>query len=134
MQIHFWTNDIDEAIRFYTETLGFTLTYSQPEGGPLDFCILKLGEQQVMFGIPPVELIELDRHDKPLMEAIVPRIGQKGPLSIYLEVADVEAHYQNAVGKGVQVLEPLWQTPWGLHQYSVQDMDGQLLTFHNRSV
>ena len=131
MQIHFWTTDIDKAIQFYTETLGFTLAYSQPDDGPLDFCILKLDEQQVMFGIPPVELIKLDRQDKPLMEAILPRIGQKGPLSIYFAVSDIEGHYQNAVEREAQILEPLWQTPWGLQQYSMQDMGGQLLTFHN---
>ena len=111
MQIHFWTNDIDQAIRYYTETLGFTLAYSQPDDGPLDFCILKLDEQKVMFGIPPAELIELDRHDKSLMEAVLPRIGQMGPLSIYFAVADVESHYQGTVGRGAKILEPLWQTP-----------------------
>lgn len=130
MQIHFWTNNIDAAITYYTQTLGFSLSYAQPEGGPTDFCILKLGEQQVMFGIPPIDLIALNRNDKPLMEAILPRIGQTGPLSIYLSVPDIEDHYANAQAHGADILEPLWQTPWGLSQYSLQDMDGQLLTFH----
>lgn len=131
MQIHFWTNDIDDAIRYYTETLGFALTYSQPDGGPYDFCILKLGNQEVMFGIPPTELIAMNRNDRPLMETVLSRIGQSGPLSIYLAVPDVEAHYTHAVAHKAQILEPLWQTPWGLTQYSLCDMDGQLLTFHN---
>ncbi len=131
MQIHFWTNDIDAAIKYYTETLGFSLTYAQPEGDPYDFCILKLDEQQVMFGIPPTELIEMNRQDKPLLEAVLSRIGHAGPLSIYLSVSDIEGHYANAVERGAQIMEPLWQTPWGLQQYSLRDMDGQLLTFHN---
>ncbi|MEM7126613.1 MAG: VOC family protein [Chloroflexota bacterium] len=130
MQIHFWTKDINAAIQYYTQTLGFTLTYAQPDGYPYDFCILTLNEQQVMFGIPPTELIALERNDKPLMETILPRIGQSGPLSIYFTVPDVEAHYTNASEQGAKILEPLWQTPWGLHQYSLKDMDGQLLTFH----
>ena len=132
MQIHFWTADIDQAIKTYTEVLGFTLTYSQPAEGPLDFCILLLEEQQVMFGIPPSELIEMDRHDRPLLEAVNGRIGKAGPQSIYFAVLDVDAHYAHAVKNGATIMEPLWQTPWGLKQYSLQDMDGQLLTFHNK--
>lgn len=132
MQIHFWTADIDRAIKFYTEVLGFTLTYSQPAEGPLDFCILHLDDQQVMFGTPPAELIEMNRNDRPLLEAVNGRIGQAGPLSIYFAVSDVDAHFAHTVENGVTILEPLWQTPWGLKQYSLQDIDGQLLTFHNR--
>ncbi|MDJ0752169.1 MAG: VOC family protein [Ardenticatenaceae bacterium] len=131
MQIHFWTNDIDRAVRFYTEALGFTLIYSQPDNGPTDFCILQLSDQEVMFGIPPVKLAALDRPDKRLMEMVITRLGQNGPLSIYFAVPDVEAHYSQAVAQGAEILEPLWQTPWGLKQYSLRDMDGQLLTFHS---
>ncbi|MBV7338673.1 SRPBCC domain-containing protein [Chloroflexi bacterium TSY] len=130
MQIHFWTHDIDEAIRYYTETLGFALTFAQPDGGPFDFCILTLNEQRVMFGIPPTELIALNRNDKPLLEAVLSRLSQVGPLSIYFSVLDVEAHYANATEHRAQILEPLWKTPWGLIQYSLIDMDGQLLTFY----
>ncbi|MCP4422774.1 MAG: hypothetical protein GY805_39700 [Chloroflexi bacterium] len=129
--IHFWTNDIDTAIGYYTKTLGFSLIHVQPDKAPHDFCILKLGEQQVMFGIPPTELIRLNRPDKPLMEAVLSRIGQTGPLSIYLSVPDIKMHYANAVECGAEIIEPLWETPWGLNQYSLHDMDGQILTFHN---
>ena len=131
MQIHFWTADIDKAIKTYTEMLGFTLTYAQPTEGPLDFCILLLEDQQVMFGNPPTELIGMNRNDQPLLEAVSGRIGQAGPLSIYFAVADVDAHYAHAVAQVAKIMEPLWQTPWRLKQYSLQDMDGQLLTFHN---
>lgn len=64
------------------------------------------------------------------METVLSRIGQSARLSIYLAVANVEAHYANGVAHEAQILEPLGQTPWGLTQYSRYDMGGQLLTFH----
>lgn len=131
MQIHFWTGDIDRAIDFYTRVLGFSLTYSQPEEGALDFCILKLGEEQVMFGIPPEALIAQARSDQPLMQEVLTRIGQGGALSIYVPVPDIDAHYQNAREKDAEILEPLWSPPWGQTQYSLQDPDGNLLTFYS---
>lgn len=133
MQIHFWTADINAAIRTYTEVLGFTLAYAQPDGGPYDFCILKLGEQQVMFGIPPHELVALERNDQLLLEAVNQRIGKAGPLAIYIAVPDVAVHYAHAQAEGAEILEPLWQAPWNSIQYSLQDMDGHLLTFYQSS-
>lgn len=130
MQIHFWTSDIDAAVRYYCDVLGFTQAYVQPEGGPYDFCILTLAGQQVMFGITPTDLIALDRNDRPLLETVLPRIGQAGPLSIYLAVPDVAGHYANAMAHDAQIVEPLWHAPWSSTQYSLIDMDGQLLTFY----
>lgn len=132
MQVHYWTTDIDRIMAFYTQALGFNLDYAQPDGGPYDFCILSLADQTVMFGIPPTTLIKKARNDKALMEEVNGRIGQGGALSVYFEVEDVDAHYETAAAKQAQILEPLWQTPWGLSQYSVQDPDGNLLTFHNK--
>lgn len=130
MQIHFWTTDVDAAIAYYADVLGFELAFSQPDQGPREFCILRLGDQQVMFGSPPEDLIGLARIDKRLLETAMSRIGGAGPLSIYLAVEDVDDHYCAVKAAGADVVEPLWQTPWGLRQYSVSDMDGQLLTFH----
>ncbi len=132
MLVHFWTSGTDRVMDFFTGTLGFTVAHAQPEGGPFDFCILKLEDQEVLFGAPPEDLITQDRNDRPLLETVRDRIGQGGPLSVYFAVGDIDAHYQTATRLGVTVLEPLWLTPWGLKQYSVSDPDGNLLTFHNR--
>lgn len=131
MQIHFWTEDTTAAIAFYTETLGFELTYAQPDKRPYDFCIMALNGQEVMFGEPPTKLITQARNDVPLLKTVLSRIGQPGSLSIYFAVPDVKAHYENAKAKGATILEALWSPPWGSPQYSVSDMDGHLLTFHN---
>lgn len=130
MQIHFWTQDIDAAISFYTQTLGFTLDYVQPDGGPFDFCILSLNGQEVMFGISPEELAKQDRADKKLMKTVIERMGQVAPLSIYFAVPNINAHYATAQEKEATILETLWSPPWGAPQYSLQDMDGNLLSFH----
>ena len=129
--IHFWTNDLDATISYYTETLGFSVTHLQPTEHPHDFCILKLGEHQVMFGIPPTELIQSSRPDKALLELMLSRIGQAGPMAIYVSVPDIDKHYAHAVESGAEILEPLWDTPWGLRQYSLRDIDGHALTFHS---
>lgn len=130
MQIHFWTKDMDAAMTFYSNVLGFSISYAQPDEKPHDFCIMELNGQVVMFGEPPTKLVTQERNDVPLLRTVLSRVGEPGSLSIYLAVPDVEAHYERAKANGATILEPLWQPPWGAPQYSLSDMDGHLLTFH----
>jgi uncharacterized glyoxalase superfamily protein PhnB len=44
---------------------------------------------------------------------------------------DIDASYQELQSSGANIVEPLETKPWGLRQFTVQDLDGNLFYFHH---
>jgi len=44
---------------------------------------------------------------------------------------DVEAYYEELSSSGADIVEPLERKPWGLRQFTVRDLDGNLFYFHH---
>jgi uncharacterized glyoxalase superfamily protein PhnB len=44
--------------------------------------------------------------------------------------ADIDATYQELSALGARIVEPLEQKPWGLRQFTVEDIDGNRFYFH----
>jgi uncharacterized glyoxalase superfamily protein PhnB len=44
---------------------------------------------------------------------------------------DVDASYQELMSLGANIVEPLERKPWGLRQFTVRDLDGNLFYFHH---
>ena len=44
---------------------------------------------------------------------------------------DIDASYQELKASGANIVEPLEKKPWGLRQFAVQDLDGNLFYFHH---
>lgn len=130
IQIHYWSDDVERLLAHYVDVLSFDLVYRQPEAPPADFCILKLGDAQIMVAGTPDDERTGGRNDERLLETIVPRIGRPGPISVYIRVDDVDAVHDAAAGAGAEIIEPIWDAPWGLRQFSVADPDGNVTTFH----
>lgn len=130
IQIHYWTSDVERLLAHYVDVLSFELVYRQPDDRPADFCILKLGDAQIMIAETPGTEIAADRNDGRLLGKVVPRIGHPGPISVYIGVDDVDAYHRLITPAGADVIEPIWDAPWGLRQFSVLDPDGHLTTFH----
>lgn len=130
IQIHHWSSDVERLLRHYIDVLGFELVHRQPTDPPAEFCILALGGARIMIGSNPAQLASLGRNDKRLLETVASRVGRAGPTSVYIEVDDIDAHHQTVAGRGADVVEPIWDAPWGLRQFSVRDPDGNLITFH----
>ncbi len=130
IQIHYWSEDVERLLAYYVDVLKFEQVYRQPDAPPTDFCILKLGDAQIMIAhTPDIETVA-DRNDVRLLEAMIPRIGRPGPISVYVQVDDVDATHEAIAGAGGEIIEPIWDAPWGLRQFSVLDPDGNLTTFH----
>ncbi|MBU0595252.1 VOC family protein [Candidatus Bipolaricaulota bacterium] len=130
IQIHYWSDDVERLLTHYVDVLSFELAYRQPEAGPADFCILKLDDAQLMIAATPSAEMAASRNDERLLNAMVPRAGKPGPISVYIGVADVDAHHERLAAAGANIIEPVWDAPWGLRQFSVLDPDGNLTTFH----
>jgi len=129
IQIHYWSPNVERQLAHYVDVLGFELVHRQPEAPPAEFCILKLGDAQIMIGSDPAGLAALDRNDRALLEAVAPRVGAPGPISVYVGVAEIDAHQSRISSAGAEIVEPIWDTPWRTRQFSVRDPDGNLTTF-----
>ena len=130
IQIHYWSDDVERLLGHYVDVLSFELIYRQPEQRPADFCILGLGDARIMIARTPDVKMLRGRNDGRLLAEVAPRIGRPGPISVYIKVADVDAHHERAAAAGADIIEPIWDAPWGLRQFSVVDPDGNVTTFH----
>ena len=61
------------------------------------------------------------RKRKPPFEPAVP----------WVFAGDIDASYQELKSLGANIVDPLERKPWGLRQFTVQDLDGNLFYFHH---
>ena len=48
---------------------------------------------------------------------------------VYAE--DIDATYQGLKSMGAKIVDPLETKPWGLRQFTVEDLDGNVFYFHH---
>ena len=101
-------SNVREAVEFYTTRLGFTLGFTWPEGDAPTYAGVNLGDAQVF----------LDECEP---------IGTG--LEICFVVGNADELFDAQRANGVEVLEPPADRPYGLRDYSVQDLHGYRLTF-----
>jgi catechol 2,3-dioxygenase-like lactoylglutathione lyase family enzyme len=107
------TTDLERAIRFYTETLGFALEFRY-----LDFYAGIRAASQVF------HLKLVDESDPSI--AFV-RNGEH--FHLYFQCDDVDAAAVELKGGGVRVLKEPHDTPWGTRELVLLDPDGHTLYF-----
>ncbi len=109
----FLVQNLDKALSFYTETLGFEIAFTYSDfyaGVARDGLVihLKLSDE----ADPSRAFKQQHEH-----------------LDVYFSTDDVEALYQEYQSRGVSFLKPLQATPWGTREFVVQDGDGYILYF-----
>src|SRR6266850_6573280 len=102
-------SDIRAAVDFYTNKLGFWLAFTW--GDPPMMAGVNLGQVQIFLeqGTPTPQ-----------------------GCSVYFVIGDADELYEFQRAKGVEVVEPPGDRPWGLRDYSVRDPQGYRLTFGHR--
>lgn len=58
------------------------------------------------------------------------RTGSFEPAVHWVYSEDVDAAYQELQALGAEIADPLETKPWGLRQFTVKDLDGNLFHFH----
>jgi hypothetical protein len=53
------------------------------------------------------------------------------PVVHWVFAKDIDASYQELKSSGANIMEPLEKKPWGLRQFTVRDLDGNLFYFHH---
>jgi catechol 2,3-dioxygenase-like lactoylglutathione lyase family enzyme len=111
-------------LRFYTEVLGFELV----RGGADELnSSLRRGEANIMIeGAGAFYSEEYNR-------AIEQRIGASSPNALYIEAPDLEELHSHVAGSAALVIDPLKARDWGQSEFTVEDPDGNWLTFWKAS-
>ena len=100
--------DVERAQQHYRDALGFEIgwLYSGKEIG----AVSRVDMGPIFF-----------RKRKPPFEAAVH----------WVFAEDIDASYQELKSSGANIVDPLEKKPWGLRQFTVEDLDGNLFYFHH---
>jgi catechol 2,3-dioxygenase-like lactoylglutathione lyase family enzyme len=107
------TTDLEQSIRFYTEALGLRLAFRFR-----DFYAGLLAGTQML------HLKRVDAQDPDLGA-----IDAGEHFHLYLETDDAAALAGALAARGVAVIKPLHDTPWGTREFAVHDDQGHTLYF-----
>lgn len=107
--------DLDRALRFYTEVLGLTLGHRSGEYAQLDTGSTRLG------------LYTRSAMAKTLGRSLTPPPPEMLGFEIGFKVADVDAGFSELVARGATAVVPPTDRFWGQRTAYVRDPDGHLI-------
>lgn len=110
--------DARAAIAFLEDAFGFTeVAVHEGADGTVQHAELAYGDGLVMLGSA--------RSDTPFSRVA----GDLGTASVYVVVADTDAHHARAVAAGAEVVLPLTDQDYGSRDYTARDPEGNLWSF-----
>ncbi len=112
--------DMREALAFYTGRFGFTLDGG---GEAATNSSLSRGDARVMIETAA------DHYGNDYNAAIRDRLGTQSSIALYIEADDLAAFYARLKASGVRIIDPLAERPWGQEEFTVEDHEGNWLTF-----
>ena len=112
--------DMAKALAFYRDTLEFTLDSG---GEDATNSSLTRGDAHVM-----VETAA-DHYGDEYNAAIRQRLGTPSCIALYMEASDLAAFHARLVAAGARIVDPLAERPWGQDEFTVEDHEGNWLTF-----
>jgi uncharacterized glyoxalase superfamily protein PhnB len=99
--------DVERAQRHYRDALGFEVGWLYPGK---EIGAVSRGDVAIFF-----------RKRKPPFE----------PAVHWVFAEDIDASYRELKSSGANIVDPLEKKPWGLRQFTVKDLDGNLFYFHH---
>ena len=99
--------DVECAQQHYRDALGFEIGWLSPDKG---IGAVSRGKVAIFF-----------RRSEPPFESAIH----------WVFAEDIDATYRELQSLGANVVEPLEKKPWGLRQFTVKDLDGNLFYFHH---
>ena len=112
--------DMGKALDFCQNQLGFELT----RGGPgEENSSLSRGDARIMIEIPT------NFYSPGYNAAILGRLDSPSSIALYIEALDLEEFYSRLGDAGVKIVDPLADRPWGQAEFTIEDLQGNWLTF-----
>ena len=112
----FIVRNVDAALSFYGDGLGFEVTFREPDDDPFFAIVLRDGAMLMLKSAGVDPLPNSHRHPDARWDA-------------YLNVPDPDALAAEFASRGVIFSEPLRDTHDGLRGFEVKDADGHVLFF-----
>jgi uncharacterized glyoxalase superfamily protein PhnB len=99
--------DVERAQQYYRDTLGFEIVWLYPNK---EIGAVSRGTVAIFFR----------KRDPPFEPAVH-----------WVFAKDVDATYDEFKSLGANIVEPLEDKPWGLRQFTLDDLDGNRFYFHH---
>jgi predicted enzyme related to lactoylglutathione lyase len=99
--------DVERAQQHYRDALGFEIGWLYPGN--------EIG------AVSRENVVIFFRKRKPPFE----------PAVHWVFAEDIDATYHELKSSGANIVDPLGKKPWGLRQFTVEDLDGNLFYFHH---
>jgi catechol 2,3-dioxygenase-like lactoylglutathione lyase family enzyme len=116
----FIVRDVPATLAFYSDKLGFEITFEGPEPNDIFFGIVERDRAMLMFKAVDVEPVP--NHTKDIGHGMM-------RWDAYIYVPDPDALYEEFASRGVEFSEPLKDTFDGLRGFELKDIDGYILFF-----
>lgn len=99
--------DVERAQQYYRDALGFQIAWLYPDKG---IGAVSRGKVAIFF--------------RKRSESFEPAVH-------WVFAEDIDATYEELNSLGANIVEPLEKKPWGLRQFTVKDLDGNIFYFHH---
>ena len=99
--------DVERAQKHYRDALGFDIAWLSPEK---EIGAVSRGKVAIFFR---------------------QRTAPFEPAVHWVFADDIDATYHELVARGANIVEPIETKPWGLRQFTVDDIDGNRFYFHH---
>lgn len=99
-------DDVERAQQHYRDALGFEIRWLEPSG---DIGAVSRDGFAIFFR----------RRERPFEPAVH-----------WIFAAQIEETYRELQSMGAKIVDPLERKPWGLRQFTVEDIDGNRFYFH----
>ena len=113
--------NMKETIEFYRDSLGFKLGIAFPDATNPEYADLSMDEMVLMF--IPAENIGIGSEEK---------LGTG--VNLYMNIdGDIDEYYQRLKKGGVKIAVDIKDEPYGIRDFTVEDINGYQLTFNQIS-
>jgi PhnB protein len=114
-------DDVERALTWLRDVFGLSehLRWTSPEGEVL--------HAEMTLGDAFVELAH-SSDEQPSPQAL----GASSTVLVVM-VKDVDSHYRQTAAAGARIIAPLEDKPWGLRQYTVEDLEGHRWEFSQQT-
>ena len=117
-----YCTDLDEALAFYTQRLGFEVREDVPMGPEMRWLTIAApGDGHELL------LAAVDHHIPPADRQAVREIVAKGNLAVFIQVDDLDKTFESLRAAGTEILQEPVNQPYGARDAGVRDPSGNHL-------
>jgi predicted enzyme related to lactoylglutathione lyase len=117
-----YCTDLDAALAFYTQLLGFEVREDVPMGPDMRWLTVQApGDTHELL------LASVDQHIPPADRQTMREMVAKGNLAVFIEVDDLNKTFESLRAAGTEILQEPVDQPYGVRDAGVRDPSGNHL-------